>query len=76
VSEAQQRVAGCLDDVSLGAIALECVARLVGVPAVELDRNGVCVPDGVELVARNVRVRRGAGEVVGNEEWEELIFEI
>jgi len=76
VREAQQSVAGGLDCVSLDAIPLERVSRLVGVPAVELDGEPLSVPNGIELVARDVRVRRGAGEVVGNEEGEETVLQI
>lgn len=75
MGEAQNGPAGVREGVRLGAVALERPARLVRVPAVQLDDESLAVPDGVSLVALHVRVRRGAWQVVGIEEGEEAVLQ-
>ena len=57
------------------AIALEGAARLVRVPAVELDRKSCRRPDGVDLHAACPCIGGGPRQAVGIEECEEAVLQ-
>ena len=73
--EAQDRPARRLQVVRAGAIALESVTGLVGIPAIELDRQARRRPDGIHFHGLSPSVGGRPRKTVGVEKREESILQ-